>query len=420
MIGLDGCRAMPGSMRVTVKTICYLAPELTALEATFVYQELLALESRGVKVVPVSIRRPSKYLVGHDDLLDRTIYLYEAGGIATISHLLRIIFRFRPSYLHGLRYLFSDMRKVGFLRLQSWKLFFQYMMATRLADILTENHCQHLHIHFAHVSAQIGMYASAMTGVPFTVMAHANDIFERGLLLAEKAERSLKFLTISEFNRRYLEGQGVDPGKLAVVRCGVSFRMRPMPEMSSRNGVLRIGTLGRLVEKKGIDVLVRAVAKLKSRGASLSLSVAGDGPLLVPLKQLAEELDVADDVIFEGALPHARVSEWMQGLDVFVLACKPDANGDMDGIPVALMEAMSQAVPVVSSRMSGIPELVIHEQTGLLSTSGDADDLADKIQRFLDSGELRLRLAQAAQLHLSNEFGQDVNLNRLQEYFGSK
>lgn len=402
---------------MTVETICYLAPELTALEATFVYQELLALESRGVNIVPVSIRRPSKYLVGHDDLLERTVYLYEAGGVATIKHLLRLILRLRQSHLHGLRYLFSDMCKVGFLRLQSWKLFFQYMMATRLADIMVENRCQHLHIHFAHVSAQIGMYASAMTGVPFTVMAHANDIFERGLLLAEKAERSMKFLTISEFNRRYLENQGVAPDKLAVVRCGVSFRMCPVPEMPLQRNVLRLGTLGRLVEKKGVDVLVRALAKLKSGGAAIQLSIAGDGPLLFELKQLAEELKVADAVIFEGALPHARVSEWMQSLDIFVLACKPDANGDMDGIPVALMEAMSQAVPVVSSQMSGIPELVIHERTGLLSTPGDVDDLADKIKRFADSPELRLRLARQAQLHLANEFGQDVNLDRLQRYF---
>jgi glycosyltransferase involved in cell wall biosynthesis len=107
----------------------------------------------------------------------------------------------------------------------------------------------------------------------------------------------------------------------------------------------------------------------------------------------------------------------MRSLDVFVLACKQDSNGDMDGIPVVLMEAMSQYVPVVTTRLSGIPELVIHEQTGLLALPDNPDDLMLQIKRLLDSPQLRERLSKQGACHVKEEFGQDVNLDRLAKCF---
>jgi glycosyltransferase involved in cell wall biosynthesis len=117
-------------------------------------------------------------------------------------------------------------------------------------------------------------------------------------------------------------------------------------------------------------------------------------------------------------MPHARVREWMHGLDAFVLACKPDTNGDMDGIPVVLMEAMSQFVPVISTRLSGIPELVVDGETGLLANPGDSDDLAARIDCLLDAPELRRDLAGRAEAHVRREFGQQVNLERLIGHIG--
>jgi glycosyltransferase involved in cell wall biosynthesis len=272
-------------------------------------------------------------------------------------------------------------------------------------------------VHFAHVPTQIAMYASAMSGVPFTIMAHANDIFERGLLLQQKAERAVKLVTISEFNRAFLEGIGVPKDKLAVVRCGVSFQILPPDRPFEKKPCYRLGTLGRLVEKKGVDVLIRAIAILKDCPYRIELSIAGDGPLLQELELLALELDVADRIKFEGSMTHGAVAKWMRGLDAVVLACKKDANGDMDGIPVVLMEAMSQSVPVISTRISGIPELIIHDRTGLLAKPGDFQDLAIQMDRLLESPELRERLVGEAAAHVENEFGRNVNLKRLLSYF---
>ena len=399
-------------------TIAYLAPALTALESTFVYDELLGLEARGFRVVPVSVHRPEKLLVGHDDLLARTHYLYDGGFARTLVRALAALPGRRKQHGRALRWLLGDMRDIGPWRHQAWKLAFQYLAAARLANVLIENDCCHLHIHFAHVPTQIGMYAAALAGIPFTVMAHANDIFERGLLLVRKAERARKFLTISEYNRAYLERCGVSPDKLAVVRCGVSFPVREALPSCEHRLLCRIGTLGRLVEKKGVDVLIRALALLRERGHGLELSIAGDGPLRSGLEALAAELGLGDSVHFEGNIAHARVREWMHDLDMFVLACKPDANGDMDGIPVVLMEAMSQQIPVVSTRLSGIPELVIDGETGLLAAAGNPADLADKIERLLAVPALGQSLAMRGATHVRAEFGQQVNLDRLLVYMG--
>ena len=392
-------------------TIAYLAPALTALESTFVYDELLAVEEEGISIVPTSVHRASTTLVGHDDLLARTHYLYDGRAILSLFSALVAL----PGLCvkDALRWLLQDVRAIGLWNGQSWKLIYQFFAAARLARILMEGRCQHLHIHFAHVPTQIGMYAAALAGIPFTVMAHANDIFERGLLLEQKARRAKKFLTISEHNRTYLLSLGLPAGKLAVVRCGVSFKppaVWPKPLIKTR---YRIGTLGRLVEKKGVDVLLRALVGLDN----LQLSIAGDGPLRAELEALAKDLGVANAVEFVGSVSHREVATWLAGLDLFVLACKQDSNGDMDGIPVVLMEAMSQGIPVVSTRLSGIPELVVHESTGLLAAPGDAPDLANQLVRVLASADLRERLARQARDHVQQEFGRQVNVDRLLSHF---
>jgi glycosyltransferase involved in cell wall biosynthesis len=189
------------------------------------------------------------------------------------------------------------------------------------------------------------------------------------------------------------------------------------PEFKRRERY-RIGTLARLVEKKGMDVLIRAVAELRDRPYRIELSIAGDGPLRSELETLVRDLNLTDTVRFEGGIAHSQVADWMRNLDAFVLACRKDSHGDMDGIPVVLMEAMSQSVPVVSTRLSGIPELVVHEETGLLADPGDHSSLAAQIDRLLESAELRSRLADRAMGHVRREFGQDVNLDRLLRHFG--
>lgn len=393
--------------------IGYLAPELPALSATFVHEELLGLERRGFRVQPFTVRRPAAPAPGQEALAARTQVLYDRGAPAMVLAGLAALPRFGARLVVALGQLTSDMAAVGPWRGAAWKLAYQWLAAARLARLLRESGCTHLHVHFAHVPTQIAMYACAMAGVPFTAMAHANDIFERGLLLPQKARRARRLLTISEHNAGYLRSVGVAPGQLAVVRCGVSFPTRADPPVFADKPRYRLGTLCRLVEKKGVDDLLRALAALRGLPWEVELDIAGDGPLRAPLEALARELGVQDRVSFIGPVAHRDVTAWLHSLDAFVLACKVDAAGDMDGIPVSLMEAMSQRVPVVSTRLSGIPELVVHERTGLLAEPADPASLAAVLRRMLENAPLRRALTEGAATHVQQEFGQAENLDRL-------
>jgi colanic acid/amylovoran biosynthesis glycosyltransferase len=404
-----------------VRPIFYLAPEIPSLSATFVYEELLALERRGYSIIPVSIRRPVNTAQEQSELISRVKYLYDRPIRSILFPGAFRFWGFSSSGIAALRMLVADLISCGiYHRAARWKLAFQFLAAIKLAQMLKTAGASHLHVHFAHVPAQVAMYASAMSGVPFTVVAHANDIFDGGVLLREKAARAVRMLTISEFNRVYLAQQGVPADKLGIVRCGVSFDSPSASPSFDQRPIYRIGTLGRFVEKKGIDVLIKALAALvRETSHSIVLTIGGDGPLRDELTELVTTAGLSDMVRFEGNLAHHRVSEWMRSLDIFVLACKQDAQGDMDGIPVVLMEAMSQYVPVVTTRLSGIPELVIHEHTGLLALPNDPGDLALQIRRLLDSPQLRETLSKQGAHHVKEEFGQDVNLDRLVRYFAN-
>lgn len=392
--------------------IAYLAPEIPALSATFVYEELQALERRGFDVLPLSVRRPDSPARGQEALARRTRIVYDRPtwrlALAGLGALMTL-----PGAFKALAWLWADVRRCGPVSKAAAKLVFQFLAAGRVARLLRQEGCTHLHVHFVHVPTQIAMYASALAGIPFTCTAHANDIFERGLLLPEKAERARRMLTVSEHNLAYLQQLGVDQRKLALVRCGVGLPPPPGRRLAGRGTRWRIGSLGRLVEKKGMDILLAAVAVLTREGYEIELEIAGEGPLRWELEGLATRLSLGQRMRFIGSLPHHVVANWLTGLDLFVLACRPDSRGDMDGIPVALMEAMSQGVPVVSTRLSGIPELVVDGRTGLLARPGDAADLAAQIRRLLESAELRGSLAAAAIEHVRGEFSREVNLERL-------
>lgn len=396
--------------------IAFLAPEIPSVSATFVYEEIYALDAKGLRVFPFSVHRAKEMGREHESLIRRTVYLYDLysfiKAIFKPSGALKL-----ASVVEAFGMLRCDMRACGVDKSQAWKLPFHFLLGFRLAKDIIRLDCSHLHIHFAHVPAQIGMYAASMAGIPFTVLAHANDIFERGFMLDVKSERASRFLTISEFNRSFLQDKGLRPETLAVVRCGVSFESSSEIVIKNRGNVFRIGCLGRLVEKKGVDVLLRAIKLLVCDGKPVELFVAGDGHLRDSLDALVIELNLSEVVTFQGSLSHSEVKGWMNQLDVFVLACKPDGNGDMDGIPVVLMEAMSQHLPVVSTRLSGIPELIIDGRTGLLADPGDEYSLAHCIERLMSSSELCLELAHNGALHVQNEFGQELNISRLLTYF---
>lgn len=402
--------------------IAYLAPEIPALSATFVYNEILALQKLGHQIISVSVHRPQQDVSDPRlaEIKRRILYLYATNKFTVlISHVL-MLFKHPLGYLQVLGLLVKDMFRLGFLTRSGIGLLYRFFFAGHLASFLECNKAQHLHVHFAHVPTDIAMYATRIIGIGFSVTAHANDIFERGWLLSEKVERSSFFATISDFNKSYLvEEQQVDAKKLKVIRCGVDTRHFKPKNFTAMTAPLTIGVLGRLVEKKGIDTLIEAMALLDKQGIDCNLKIAGSGPLEIMLKEMVNRYGLDSRIMFLGALPHTEVPDFLTSLDLFVLPCKQDANGDMDGIPVVLMEAMMLGVPVISTNISGIPELVIDQVTGLLTNPADADGLAQAINKFCSDPQLQKEISAKALKKVEQEFSQMINAQRLDKLFKS-
>lgn len=400
--------------------IAYLAPEIPALSATFVYNEILQLEELGTEVISFSVHKPNSNIQEErvSALETRTVNLYaESKWLVLKSHLILLT-------VHSVRYfktlwlLCKDMWHVKPFSRTAFGLGYRFFFSASLAVQLIEEECDHLHVHFAHIPTDIAMYASVLSAIPFSVTAHANDIFERGWLLVEKVNRAKFFATISDFNKRHLLNIGANLEKVKIIRCGVDPTKFSQKNNSLRSTVVKIGVIGRLVEKKGIDLLVNAVAILKQQRLLVKLFIAGNGPIQEKLVNLTNNLGLSEsDVQFLNAIPHAEVPDFIRSLDIFILPCREDEKGDIDGIPVVLMEAMLSGVPVVTTELSGIPELVVNKETGILIEQNNTEELVRAILSLINDDVMRSKLVDKAIVKVREGFSLIENTKKLKALF---
>lgn len=398
-----------------MKKIAYLAPEIPALSATFVYQEILQLQELNIEIKPVSIHRPGNKAAS--DVLKKlesdTFYLYEQSFVKVIFLNTFLFFSSPIKYFSVFRMALSDAINVGITTHIGKGLIYRFIIAAGFVNYLKKYNIEHIHSNFAHIPTDIAMYAAALHGVTFSFISHANDLFERGWLLKEKVARSKFAVTISEYNKNFLIEKGADKEKINVIHCGVDTASFSEREEKKLSNPPVLGALGRMVEKKGFDVLIAACEILKKEGIVFKLQIAGGGPLKDELENLASRLDVMDRIDFMGSISHEDVYDWLKSLDAFVLPCKKDEYGDMDGIPVVLMEAMLSGVPVITTRISGIPELVEDGLTGLLCEPNDALCLTKKIQDLIKNNERRKEFRSSAISKVKADFELSDNVKRL-------
>jgi colanic acid/amylovoran biosynthesis glycosyltransferase len=277
----------------------------------------------------------------------------------------------------------------------------------------------HVHAHFAHYPALAAWIAHELTGVPYSFTAHANDIFVHHGMLARKASDAGFVATISEFNRDFLRARGA-VAPIRIVHCGVDPADYAFAAPAERDGrAPRVLCVAAFREPKGHEVLLRAVAEAPPRLARARVDLVGDGPLRPRLEALAAELGIADRVTFHGSLPAPAVTELLRASDVFVLPSVITAEGDMDGVPVALMEALAVGVPAVSTRVSGIPELVRDGRTGLLAEPGDPASLAAALEATLADPEAARERATAGRALVEREYDQRVSAVALAGHFAA-
>lgn len=402
---------MAKSDKEPIQRILYLVPAFPAVSETFVYREIAALQKRNKSISLCALYQGEGSDVKTPELESVTIlYTHRLP-----RHILSLLSRSVASPVATLRtagMFLKDWASAGFLTRQARALAYQFLASATLASSLKRQNIQHVHAHFAHSPTQVAMYASKFASIGFSFTGHANDIFERGFMLAQKAKRATQMVTISDFNRRHLIGLGVASDKVSTVRVILEF---PKQDPALRSGPeMKLGSLGRLVPKKGMDILLNAISRLDDTELTqVSLEIGGDGPEKDRLMALAEPLIARGATItFRGQLNPDDVSAWMRSLDAFVLACRQTKDGDVDGIPVVLMEAIASGVPVISTDLSGVPELIRHEQGGLISAADNPQEIAEHFRKLLNAPDYALRLSKQAQDHLFNEFDPEMNIDR--------
>lgn len=259
------------------------------------------------------------------------------------------------------------------------------LAASHARDLSAAGGSRHIHAHFATYPALAAWMCSRLADVTYSVTVHAHDLYVDQSMLSTKMDDARFIVAISEYNRKLLGRFTETPTK--VIHCGIdmqayTFRPRRIPA----DGPIRALCVASLQEYKGHDVLLRALALGGPGVDRIELDLIGGGPLANQLARTARELGLHDRVTFLGGQPETAVRQALDQTDLFVLPSIVAADGQMEGLPVALVEALATGAPTVSTRLSGIPEVVIHQQTGLLATPSDAEDLRDVLESLIAAG----------------------------------
>ncbi len=265
--------------------------------------------------------------------------------------------------------------------------------ALYFADLFTRNGVDHFHVHFANRAAHTAIFLKEISGIPFSVTAHGQD-FMKDLgnddLLREICAAAEFVAAETDYSRELLCQRCPDSAaKIYRVYNGIDLERFPAPLPLVASAVPRIISVGRLVAFKGFDNLINACAELARRGLDFTCEIIGDGPLRDDLQAKIEMLNLSPRVKLLGSLSQEAVLERLRAADIFALASVTDKQGASDVFPTVIIEAMAAARPVISTRLAGIPESVLHGETGLLVSPGDTIALAQALEQLIQDPELR-------------------------------
>lgn len=279
-------------------------------------------------------------------------------------------------------------------------------VAAAHARTLADLGIQHLHAHYATYPALAAWLCRRLTGIPYSFTVHAHDVFVDRSNLARKVADARFVVAISDYNRLALVPFGGErETPVHVVRCGIdsaAYAFRPRAPRT--HGPVRAVCVASLQEYKGHRVLLEALANGGAVLDRVRLELIGEGPLRGPLEQLARRLGIGPRVSFRGGLTEPEVAAALDAADLFVLPSVVAANGQMEGVPVALMEALACGVPTVASRLSGVPELVRDGRTGVLAEPGDVESLREALRLTITDPVAARKRAEAGRSLVESEF----------------
>ncbi len=378
----------------------YLYSRYPVISQTFCDAEMLELEQRGIELVIGSVYPPLTSL-RHEYISRLSAPIHYAPP----QEILRILERNAKTTRKWPRDLVEQHeRRYGPMAKAEQRA----RNALYFAEFFARSGVDHVHVHFANRAAHTAVFLKEISGIPFSVTAHGQD-FMKDLgsddLLREICDAAEFVAAETDYSRDLLRQRCPNSAaKIHRVYNGIDLERFPAPRSCNGDRIPRIVSVGRLVPFKGFDDLIDACAELARRQIDFVCDIIGDGPLRETLQAKIEQLDLSSRVNLLGSLSQGAVLEKLQAADIFALASTTDAEGATDVFPTVILEAMASARPVVSTRLAGIPELVVDGQTGMLAPPGDSIALAHALEQLLRDPELRLGFGDAGRARIEQDF----------------
>ncbi len=395
------------------KLIIYIIGTYPLLTTTFIDREIMRLIELGVNLQIFSIRRPprrSPLSSFQYNLQKRVTYLLPIRITALIfSHLYFSLLR-PQRYFGSMVYLLSRPHPDFSSRIMTLLHFGE---GVYFAYLIRKKNIYEIHAHFLDRVAVLAMVAKRLLGVPYSLSIHAGaDIYVHPVLIQEKLLDSRHAVTCTRHNINHLEslvGNSIRE-KISYVPHGLNAA-NYKPE-KKKNGAQIILAVGQLKRRKGFLQIIEVCKTLNEQGYEFQCEIIGDGPIYDILQEKILNYSLGEKVALRGALPFENVMECYRRATLFVMPCMQSEDGDVDGIPNVLLEAMAMKIPVISTKVSAIPELIIDQKNGLLVSPNNHDDLFDAIVNLLNSSEKRAILAENGRETIKSEFNIERNIDK--------
>ena len=390
----------------------YVLKRYPRYSETFVVNEILALEQTGLAISIFSLRTPED---GHfQDAISRVrapVAYHVASGLRGDD--------FWRALSDASAWIDDIEDRLRAARGMDVRHVFQ---ALRIACDVRRLGIAHLHSHFATEATDVVRLAAWFASVPYSFTAHAKDIFHESVdaaALVSKMRGAAAIVTVSDYNARFLRSLPGAPAK-RIVRIYNGLPLEEFAFTEPADRPRRIVSVGRLVEKKGFSVLIEACLQLRAAGVEHRCEIIGGGHLEDALRAQIRAGGLEDTIELLGPLPRRAVIERVQNAAVLAAPCVTGADGNRDGLPTVVLEAMALGTPCVATSVTGLPEIVRDGQTGLLIPEGRAEPLASAIECLLDDAPLRVRLARSARRQVEASFDMRSNIGALRRLFGAE
>lgn len=400
--------------------IAYFVEKFPSPTQTFVYREVLGLRAQGFspKLFSIWPSDPKDLSPEAIPLSKDTFYIFPNFLLTFLIAHLKYLLTKPIRYLKAFSLIITQPNEPMINRWRSIRHFIYGILAIQEME---KQKIRHIHTHFGWSASSIALVANQLLNIPFSLTLHAHGIYIDRLLLKAKMQRSRFVVTISEFNKKYLCDLFPEyrlSEKIHVVHCGLNSDIfRPPTKKRKHINNFTIVGIGQLDPRKGFHVLVETCRLLSEKNINYRCHVLGEGPERQRLEGMVKKYNLNGRVILPGHTPQEELRLILETADVSVLPCIWDKSGDIDGIPVALMETMAMGIPTISTNISGIPELIKHEHNGLLTSPEDYVGLANFIQRLKDDRELGLRLGREGRKTIIDDFNIFKSAEQMRELF---